>query len=168
MHPVNREVDSVMEVHKNRTDRLYRLLIILGGGALLAAMTVDFIAVIGRFIRIPLLGSIELVQVVVGIAGVVAMLVATLHQRHARVLIVFSRLNPRTQAGLSRINAAISALFFLALAGGSCWLLIEMWSSFEESELWHLPYKPLRILITAVLLLVSVVFMKQAFRGSST
>ena len=168
MHPVNREADSVMKVHKNRTDRLYRLFIILGGGALLAAMTVDFIAVIGRFIRIPLLGSIELVQVVVGIAGVVAMLVATLHQRHARVLIVFSRLNPRTQAGLSRINAAISALFFLSLAGGSCWLLIEMWSSFEESELWHLPYKPLRFLITAVLLLVSMVFMKQAFRGSST
>jgi TRAP-type C4-dicarboxylate transport system permease small subunit len=138
----------------------------LGGGALLMAMAIDFVAVTGRFIRIPLLGSIELVQIVVGISGVLAILVATLHQRHARVMLVFSRLSPRIQGLLTRLNALISAMFFLALMSGSCWLLIELWSSFEESELWHIPYRPLRLFITGVLLLVSGVFAGQAIRGS--
>ena len=49
--------------------RAYSLVVIVGGSALLGAMGIDFLAVIGRQTGTPLLGSIELVQLLVGISG---------------------------------------------------------------------------------------------------
>lgn len=145
--------------------RIYRALVIIGGCALLAAMTIDVFAVIGRATRIPLLGSIELVQVVVGVSGALAMLVATLHKRHARVLIIYNRLGPRSAETMGRFNAICGVLFFLGLLAGSVWLLADLWYSFEESELWRIPYRPLRIMICAALIAASGVFLWQAWRG---
>lgn len=145
--------------------RLYRALVIIGGFALVAAMGVDVIAVFGRATRIPLLGSIELVQVVVGVSGALGMLVATLHRRHAKVLILFNRLDPRNADRAGRFNSVCGALFFLGLLAGSLWLLADMWHSYEESELWRIPYRPLRIVICAALATVCGVFLWQAWRG---
>ncbi len=149
----------------NKPSSIYKALVIIAGTALLAAMCIDVVAVTGRAIRLPLLGSIELVQVVVGISGALSMLVATLHGRHAKVLILFSRFGPRTAGWVGRINALLSTLFFLALLVGSLWLVADLWQGQEESELWHLPYKPLRMLICAALALVSSLFLWQTFRG---
>jgi len=148
--------------------RAYRVLVIVAGFALLAAMAIDVVAVIGRATRIPLLGSIEMVQVVVGISGVLGMLVATLHQRHAKVLILFNRLKPASADRLGRFNALMGALFFLALLLGSVWLLADLWHSYEESELWRIPYRPLRLLICGALLSVSGLFLWQAVMGSKS
>ena len=144
---------------------LYRILVITGGTALLAAMAIDVVAVIGRATGIPLLGSIEMVQVVVGIAGAVGMLVATLHHRHARVLILFNRLRGGNADRAGRFNALMGALFFTALAAGSLWLLSDLWYGDEESELWHIPYKPLRLFICMTLAAVTAVFLRQVRRG---
>lgn len=155
----------IRQLSPGKQSRLYRALVIIGGTALLAAMAIDVIAVIGRAIRVPLLGSIELVQVVVGVSGALAMLVATLHKRHAKVLIIFNRLGPRSAQAVGRFNAVCGALFFLGLLAGSLWLLADLWYSFEESELWRIPYRPLRILIGAALTGVCGVFLWQAWRG---
>jgi len=148
--------------------RFYRALVVIGGFALLAATAIDVVAVLGRMTRVPLLGSIELVQVVVGVSGVLARLVATLHKRHARVLIIYNRLGTRGVAVVSRFNACCGVLFYLGLLAGSMWLLADFWSSFEESELWRIPYRPLRIVICVVLAATSSVFLWQAWRGDKS
>ncbi len=67
-----------------RPSRTHAVLVIVGGGALLAAMAIDGLAVIGRHVGWPLLGSIEAVQAAVLVSGCVALLVATRARRHAR------------------------------------------------------------------------------------
>lgn len=141
------------------------LLVVIGGGALVAAMTIDTLAVIGRHTGIPLLGSIELVQVLVGIAGAVSIVVATLHNSHAVVRILTSRLSPASALLLRRFNMAVSALLFVALSAGSLWIAAELWYSQEESELWRLPYKPLRLLITGAMMATAALFARAAWRG---
>jgi TRAP-type C4-dicarboxylate transport system permease small subunit len=146
------------------TQRLSTLLTLIGGGALFGAMLVDTIAVIGRHIGIPLLGSIELVQVLIAVAGALSLLAATAGRMHASVRILSSRLRGRTATVVHHFNAVVSALFFIALTAGSLWTCIELWHGQEESELWHLPYRPLRLLITFAMLATTVVFLRNAWR----
>src|SRR5690606_16965806 len=58
--------------------RLRDLLIWISGGALLVAVAVDTLAMIGRQIAIPLIGSIEIVQAVVLFAASGGLIIATL------------------------------------------------------------------------------------------
>jgi TRAP-type C4-dicarboxylate transport system permease small subunit len=141
--------------------RVYQLVIIVGGFALLGAMAVDFIAVIGRQIGMPLLGSIELVQVLIGVSGAVALLVTTLRDSHAVVRLLLANIAPARAAQLQRINHIAAALFLLALAAGSAWILLEMWDGHEETELLQLPLLPLRMLIVATLLVTSGLFLRK-------
>lgn len=144
---------------------IYRLIVGLGGLALLAAMAFDVIAVLGRYTGIPLLGSIELVQVMVGIAGAMALLITTLRGSHARVRLVLARLQASTRAWVLRLDDVLSAVFFVALAIGSVWIMVEMWHSHEESELWRLPYRPLRVLVVLTLIATTVTVLRSAWRG---
>jgi TRAP-type C4-dicarboxylate transport system permease small subunit len=148
--------------------RAYQFVVILGGGALVAAMAVDFLAVIGRQTGTPLLGSIELVQVLVGIAGAMALLVATLHDSHATVRLLLANMSARRAALLQRVNALAAALFFVALTAGSAWILRDMWNSHEETELLRLPLWPLRVLIVAALALTAVLFLRKAVHRSAS
>ncbi len=140
-------------------------LVLIGGGALLTAMMIDTLAVIGRHTGIPLLGSIELVQVLVGVAGAMSIVAATLHGSHAVVRILTSRLSAGSALPLRRLNLAASALFFVALAAGSLWVGSELWHSQEESELWQVPYKPLRLLISSAMVATAALFVRAAWRG---
>lgn len=142
----------------------YRVCIVLGGGALLAAAAVDFVAIIGRHSGIPLLGSIELVQVLVGVAGIAALIVAMLHGNHARVRLLSDRVNARTASVMRQLNALCSAAFFLALSIGSIWLAYDLWAGQEASELWQLPYKPLRLIVVGGLLGVTLLALRQIWR----
>ena len=144
--------------------RIYRWLVIIGGSALLIATCVDVIAVVGRATRMPLLGSIEIVQFVVGISGATGLIMVTLNQRHATVMIVFSRLRGFLKNVVGMINGLCSALFFLALFAGSVWILAGLWSGHEESEFWRLPYRPLRMFICASMFAVVCLFLKQAWQ----
>lgn len=139
-----------------------RLLGVVGGVALLFAMAVDVISVVGRHIKLPLLGSIELVQAAVVVSASAGMVVATLARSHAVVHLVVDRLSPPAKAVVLRVAAALSALFFLALAIGSGWVAIEMIGGHEESELLHIPYAPLRVVLVAATLAVAAIFAAQA------
>lgn len=143
----------------------YRALVIIGGTALVAAMGIDVLAVAGRASGIPLLGSIELVQVLVAIAGAMALILATLNDRHAVVRIVLARLSGSTASLVKRIDSLAMALFFLALACGSAWILRELWSSHEETELWLLPYRPLRLLVVLALFATTGLVLRKAIQG---
>jgi len=139
-----------------------------GGIALLFAMAVDTLAVAGRHMGIPLPGSIELVQAAILVASSAAILSATLADKHARVHLVMNRMKGGPLAALKRAQAVISISFFCALAAGSIWILIDLWSGFEESEVLHIPIAPLRIVCIVSVLGVAFEFLRRLREGKSS
>lgn len=135
------------------------LLVWIAGGALLLAMVVDTLAMLGRQVRFPLPGSIELVQAAVLFAACGGLVMATRAATHARVHLLLDRASGRTRAVMLFINSAMSVLVYLGLLAGSVWIAADLWGAQEESEIWHIPYRPLRIaavLTTAWLLLLAL------------
>jgi TRAP-type C4-dicarboxylate transport system permease small subunit len=131
----------------------------LGAGGLLFGMAVETIAVLGRHMGVPLSGSIELVQAAILMASSTAILSATLAQKHARVHILAERLKGSPRMWLHRIQAAFCALFFCALTVGSIWIFLDLRGGFEESEVLHIPYAPLRIVCILSVLGVVISFL---------
>ena len=142
-----------------------RLLVVVGGAALLIALAVDALAVIGRHVGLPLLGSIELVQAAVLVSGSVALLVATLAGVHARVHLLVDRLPPGWQRLLLRTGHVLSALLFLAFTAASLWIASDLWQGHEQSELLRIPYRPLRIVAVLATAAVAIAFLRQLLSG---
>ena len=144
--------------------RLRSLLVLVAGGALLLAVAVDTLAMIGRQIRVPLIGSIEIVEAVVLVASAGALVVATLDAAHARVNLLFDRLSPRWRAVFTSLHSLAAAVLYAALLAGSIWIAADLWSGHEESELLGIPYRPLRIAIVvcfALLLVLSLLKLRR-------
>lgn len=150
----------------SRTVRLLRwAAIVVGGGALLAAMAVEVLAVAGRNFNVPLLGSIELIQAAVLIFASVAIAVASASRSHATIRLLLGRLPEGARRLLEQVNGILSAAFFLALIAGSAWIAADMWSGFEESELLGIPYRPLRIFSILCLCAVVILLLRDGKKG---
>lgn len=121
------------------------VLVWIAGGALLVAVAVDSLAMIGRQIRFPLLGSIEIVEAVVLFAAGGGLIIATLDHAHARVNLLLERLPLAFRERVLRLHALAAALLFAALLAGTVWIAADLWHGDEESELLRIPYRPLRI-----------------------
>jgi TRAP-type transport system small permease protein len=152
----------------NHASTPYRVLVAIGGIALLIAMGVDALALAGRNLGVPFLGSIEIVQAAVLVSGAVAMLVATFAGIHARVRLLVARTSPRVRSTLETLALAASAVFFMALAAGSLWITHDLWTGGEESELLHLPYRPLRLFMVLLMVAVAIAFAVRAFSRRQT
>jgi TRAP-type C4-dicarboxylate transport system permease small subunit len=137
-----------------------------GSAGLLVATASDAIAVAGRHLGFRLIGSIELVQAAVVLLASAAMLAVTIGRGHASVHMVTSRLGPRARVRLARAAALGSAAVFLLLAAGSAWIVAELWSGHEQTELLHLPLRWLRLLWVVFAFLVAVEFIRSAGRAS--
>ncbi|MFM1885716.1 MAG: hypothetical protein RL026_873 [Pseudomonadota bacterium] len=136
-----------------------RLPLWIGGAALLLAMAVDVLAVIGRHVGRPLVGSIEIVQASVLVSGAAALWIGTLGQVHARVHLLMDRLPAFWRDGLQRLSDALAVIFYLAWTVAALWIGLELWGGHEESELLRIPYVPLRVLaalLSAGLLLLAL------------
>ena len=138
------------------------ILVVGGGGALLAAAAIDTMSVIGRHIGLPFLGSIELVQAAVLIAGSVSLVAATLAGSHAVVRLVIDRLPTKIRDAVGWASGVASGLLFLGLLAGSVWIMVDMWSGHEESELLRIPYMPLRLISCGSLAAVALIFLVRA------
>jgi TRAP-type C4-dicarboxylate transport system permease small subunit len=145
-----------------------RLLVIIGGGALLLAMAVDAIAVAGRHLGMPLLGSIELVQASVLVSAAMAMIVATLAHTHAVVHLVVDRVSQLRRRQMLWVNALLSAVLFLAFLVGAAWLCLEMWSHHEQSDVLRIPFRPLRITLVLSCAALAAIFFHQAIKGEGS
>lgn len=137
----------------------FRLLVAAGGTALFGAVLVEMMAIVGRLIGSPLPGSIEIVQVLVAVAGTVALIMATYTKTHACVRLITGRLKGRVAVTVARLNNLLGMVFFLLLCAGSIWIASDLWLGMEESEIWRLPYKPLRIMVVAGTLCVAGLFL---------
>lgn len=135
---------------------------VIGSAALLIAMAADSIAVVGRHIGLPFLGSIEIVQTCIVIAASSAMVGATLGRKHAEVHILTERLSPRARSLLRRVANALGVVFFGCLLTGSVILVHDLWGGHERTELLHLPLTPLRMFWCASVLLILVLCLIRA------
>jgi TRAP-type transport system small permease protein len=133
---------------------LRTLLIWIAGLALLLAMAIDTLAMIGRQVHVPLLGAIELVQAAVLVAGCGALLIAALEHSHARVHLLLDRMPGPVRHFLERMHALSTAVLYAALLVGSAWLAVDLWHGHEESELLRIAYRPLRVIVVLTLLLL--------------
>jgi TRAP-type C4-dicarboxylate transport system permease small subunit len=137
----------------------------LGAAGLLVAMASDAVAVIGRHIGLPFLGSIELVQACVVVASSSAMVCATVLGAHATVHILMERVGARGRALLEAFGAGLGAVCFLALAIGSIWVARDLWGGHEQTELLTIPLMPLRLFWCASALLIAGLFTAKAVRS---
>ena len=126
-------------------NRVKTWLVWTAGGALLVAVAVDTLAMMGRQVRIPLVGSIEIVEAAVLVAAAGGLVVATVGGVHARVSLFFDRAPPELRSAMQRFHAVAACLLFTALLAGTVWIAADLWAGHEESELLRIPYKPLRI-----------------------
>ena len=144
--------------------RLRDLLVWIAGGALFVAVAVDALAMIGRQIRVPLIGSIEIVEAVVLFAACGGLIIATLDGTHARVRLLLDRMPRRWREACRRLHALAAVLLFSALLAGSVWIAVDLWNGHEESELLGIPYRPLRIFTALTLLTLLVLAGRDLFR----
>lgn len=132
-----------------------------GGIALIAAATLNVLAVIGRHSGLPLKGAIELVQVTVLVAGALALIAATLAGNHARVHLILDRLAGRKRVVAERICTGLSILFYLLLLIGSLWLATDLWGEQEVSELLDVPWRWMRAFLNGALIVVIALLARQ-------
>ena len=145
------------------------VLFYVGAGGLLMVMGVEAIAVVGRHIRVPLLGALELAQAAIVPAACASMVIASLMNTHAVVHLVTERLPPSMRGVMTRVSALLASVFFAALCVGACWLTQEFWNSFEETDVLHIPFRPLRVLVAiSTGALATIFFLRGIRRGDKS
>lgn len=142
----------------------WNLLVWVAGGALLVAMLADTLAMLGRQIRWPLPGSIEIVQAAVLFAACGGLVVAAHERAHACVHLLHGTVTGRARRILDVFNELASALLYVVLLVGSAWIAVDLWSGQEESEIWRLPYRPLRIASLLAVIWLLLVALRDAWR----
>lgn len=135
----------------------------VGAAGLLVAMAVEAIAVLGRHISVPFLGALEIIQTAILLTASTAMVSTTINHSHARVTILIDRLGPVPRAILLSFSALLSALFFVALAAGALWLTLDTWNEYEQSELLHISFRPLRVISFVTAAAIAVLFVRALF-----
>lgn len=147
----------------SKTERIF---LVIGSLGLALAVLTDTIAVIGRHLNIALLGSIEIVQACIVLLSSGAIVAATKYGNHARVRILTDRLKPAHAMRLNYFTAFISTIFSLFMAVGCAWIIWEVWTEHERSEILHIPLVWLRLLLLLALLSVSAYFLCSRFGES--
>ncbi len=140
------------------------VLFYIGAAGLLLVMVIEVIAVAGRHLRMPLLGALEMAQASILPAACAAMVIASLAGTHAVVHLLTERLAPARREWLARISALIAALYFIGLCIGAVWLMSDYWNSFEQTDVLHIPFRPLRILVAVSAAALAMIFLHQALR----
>jgi TRAP-type C4-dicarboxylate transport system permease small subunit len=76
-----------------------------------------------------------------------------------------ARVGDRARDYLHAFAHLLSALFFVGLACGAAWLAVESWNDYEQSELLHIPYRPLRIVSLVAAAAIALVFLRDMWRS---
>lgn len=140
------------------------VLFYIGACGLMLVMVIEVIAVAGRHIRIPLLGALEMAQAAILPAACASMVIASLAGTHAVVHLLTERMPDRVRGWMARLSALISALYFAGLFVGATWLTADYWNSFEESDVLHIPFRPLRILVAVSAGALAFIFVHRCLR----
>lgn len=137
----------------------------IGAAALVLATGIETIAVLGRHVGIPLLGALEIIQACILLMASAAMLSATMNSGHATVTLLTNRLSDGARCLLRAFANLLSALFFMGLTAGVLWLAVDTWNDHEQSEMLHIPFRPLRIVSLAAAGAIALVFLRDMRRS---
>jgi ABC-type cobalamin transport system permease subunit len=77
---------------------------------------------------------------------------------------ITERLPPLARRSAAGVGALLAGIYFLALFAGSAWLVAEYWNSFEQTEVLHIPFRPLRVLVAAAAIAIAGAFFARAWR----
>ena len=122
-----------------------------GAIGLSASMLVGMASVLARHLGIALAGDIEIMRAAILLTASVALLSATLANRHASVHLLTERLPAAIRPALSGASTLLSLLFFLAVACGLAWIMSDLSHAHEQSAILRIPFAPLRwISLTAI------------------
>lgn len=144
---------------KPKRHALEQLLFYAGSVALLTIMLIETLSVIGRHSSLPLTGAIEIIQASILVVACTSTIIATLLSAHAKVQLIITRLPVTARTRLSQLSAVLSAVFFVGLAAGSLWLAHDAWNTYEESEVLHISYRPLRAIVAIAALTTMSIFL---------
>ena len=67
---------------------------------------------------------------------------------------------------MGRAESAVAGVYFAALFAGTAWLAVEYWNSFEQTEVLHIPFRPLRALVALAAASLALVYFYRAIRPS--
>jgi len=125
--------------------------------------------VLGRFLfKQPLLGIVELVEMMMVIIGFFAIAYTALNRGHVRVDLVISRLSRRTQTILGSIAFFLSAgIFAIITYEGSVNTIYYIHHLKESSTVLSVPFAPFRFVMALGCLLLCLRLLVDAFRPHS-
>lgn len=152
-------MDEVNPAAKGKRGPLFYI----GAGGLLTMMVIETAAVIGRHIGMPVTGALEIATAAIVPAACAAMLIATLQGAHASVHMLTDRMPQSLQRPVLRMGSVLAGLCFTTLCAGSAWLSVEFWNSYEQTEVLHIPFRPLRAAVTLAAACLALVFFHRAF-----
>jgi TRAP-type C4-dicarboxylate transport system permease small subunit len=113
-----------------------------GSVGLAIMMFLTLADVIGRLFDHPIVGTVEVTELIMGMMIYLGVGYTTIHRGHIRVDILITRFSPRIQAALDTFTFFI-AFVFMALV---CWrLLLQAASRVENNDItqiWEIPVWP--------------------------
>lgn len=134
----------------------------VAGVFLLGAMLLVVTSVIVRFFNIAIVGSYELMQLMIGVTIAFALVYAALRKGHVAVKIIASRFSTRTGAIVGIAVSFLSLAIWGLMSGATAQLVYEMGLR-EVSETLEVPYLPFRVVFILGLLLFSLSYISDIF-----
>jgi len=146
-----------MERVENLIHRVTGLFTALGAFFLLTMMCTVVANIIYRFFGRVIVGSYELVELMVLITVTFALAYAAVKKGHVVITILISRLPNRVQSVLEAITSLISVGTWGVIAWAAISMLLERWMS-ERTEMLSVPYLPFRSIWVAGLILLCLIY----------
>jgi TRAP-type C4-dicarboxylate transport system permease small subunit len=131
-----------------------------------------FVNVVGRYVfNWPLLGTIELVEIMMAIIAAIAMAYGTIRRMHVRVNILILRLPGAARKVLDRIVYFLNAAIFGVLAHQALMTAIEDMAGFDPDKMiatnvLFIPTGPFRFVLFIGFLAVSLVSLFFVFKNA--
>lgn len=132
------------------------------GAFLLGAMLLVVTGVIARFFNIAIVGSYELLQLMMAVTIAFALVYTALRKGHVVVKIVVSRFSVRTGAIVCILVSFLSLAIWVLIAGATAQLVYEQGLR-AISETLEVPYLPFKIALILGLLLLSLSYISDIF-----
>ena len=140
-----------------------------GSVGLAIMMFLTLADVIGRMFDNPIVGTVEVTELIMGMMIYLGVGYTTIHRGHIRVDILITRFSPRVQATLDTITFFI-AFVFMALV---CWrLFLQAASRIENNDItqiWEIPVWPVAyVMAIASILMVTSLGLQLALAARAT
>ena len=135
----------------------------IGAAFLIGIMALTVISIVSRLFGRVILGSYEMVELMMVVTAGFALVRTTLKKTHVVVEIIITRLSRRTQIVTEIFHNIVATCLWGLMAWETLMLLIEKGFSGEgRTEIIKAPYFPFKLLWTIALILSSLVFLMNA------